>query len=345
MKARKWVKTIFTFTCIFVIAILFRVFVIEIYSIPSGSMEDTLHPGDKVLVNKLVYGPKLPSSPYDIPWVNLIWYLQANASANIDSVYWQHRRLKGFSTIKRADVMVFSHPLWGGRNNFFIKRCVALPGDTLAIESGRVKINGRFLPEPALSKMVYEIWPGALGQFFRLADSLGLQSFGRPARSREKGPVEMLLTENQETQLLKLDGIDSLKIKTFPSDSSRWVYPKNRNFSWTIDDYGPLVIPYNGMKIKLTHRNFLLYRRTINRLEEVKIEEIDGQYYLDGEPVTRYVFRHNYYFMLGDNRPNSNDSRYWGFVPEKNIVGKAGLVLFNYRYGKIKWDRTLSQIE
>ncbi len=151
MKARKWVKTIFTFTGIFVIAILFRVFVIEIYSIPSGSMEDTLHPGDKVLVNKLVYGPKLPSSPYDIPWVNLIWYLQANASANIDSVYWQHRRLKGFSTIKRADVMVFSHPLWGGRNNFFIKRCVALPGDTLAIESGRVKINGRFLPEPALS--------------------------------------------------------------------------------------------------------------------------------------------------------------------------------------------------
>lgn len=338
-------KTIFTFTGIFILAILFRLFFIEIYSIPSGSMEDTLLPGDKVLVNKLVYGPKLPASPYDIPWINLVWFLQAGAAANPDSVYWNYRRAPGFSAIKRGEVMVFSHPLWGGRNNFFIKRCMALPGDTLAIKGGGVKINGQFLREPALSKKVYEIWPDSTRQFFRLADSLELQAFGHHARSRERGLTEMLLTENQKNQLLESGGIDSLKIKTSPPDSSRWVYPKTRNFAWTIDDYGPLVIPFQGMAIKLNLQNFLLYGRTINRLEKIKLEEKDGFYYLGEEPATRYVFRQNYYFMLGDNRTNSNDSRYWGFVPEENIVGKAGLVLFNYRYGEFKWERVVKRVE
>ena len=341
----KWLKTIFTFTGIFIFAILFRVFFIEIYSIPSGSMEDTLLPGDKVLVNKLVYGPKLPASPYDIPWINLIWFLQAGAAANPDSVYWNYQRLPGFSTVERSDIMVFSHPLWGGRNNFFIKRCMALPGDTLAIEGGKAKINGQFLREPALSKKVYEIWPVNTRQFSRLTDSLGLQSFGRSVQSREKGSVEMFLTENQKNQLLESGSIVSIKIKTSPPDSSHWVYPKNREFAWTIDNNGPLVIPFRGMAIKLNHRNFLLYGRTINRLEKIKLEEKDGLYYLDDEPATQYIFRQNYYFMLGDNRNNSNDSRHWGFAPEENIVGKVALVLFNYRFGEFKWERVLKRVE
>ena len=169
---RKLLKNFLFITVIFITAILFRLFCIEIYSIPSGSMENTLLPGDKVLVNKLAYGPKLPMSPYDIPWVNLVWFLQAGASANPASVYWDYRRLPGFSAIKRGDVMVFSHPLWGGRNNFFIKRCMALPGDTLEITDGRVKINGQSLPEPACTKKVYEFWPDTSRQFSLLADSL-----------------------------------------------------------------------------------------------------------------------------------------------------------------------------
>jgi len=116
-------------------------------------------------------------------------------------------------------------------------------------------------------------------------------------------------------------------------------------FPWSIDNYGPTVIPFQGMAIKLNLQNFLLYGRTINRLEKIKLEEKDGLYYLGEEPATRYVFRQNYYFMLGDNRTNSNDSRYWGFVPEENIVGKAGLVLFNYRYGEFKWERVLKRVE
>ncbi len=266
-KRWKWLKATSIFVGVIILAILFRVFFIEIYSIPSGSMEDTLLPGDKVLVNKLVYGPKLPASPYEIPWVNLVWFLRADASANPDSVYWEYQRLRGFSNIARGDVMVFSHPIWGGRNNFFIKRCMGLPGDT-----------------------------------------------------------------------------DSSNIKTSPPDSTRWVYPKSGAFAWTIDNYGPLVIPYQGMAIQLDHGNYLLYGRTVNRLEQVKLEEKNGHYYLNGAAANHYIFQHNYYFMLGDNRNNSNDSRYWGFVPEENIVGKAGLILFSNNWDGFKWGRLLKPI-
>ena len=117
---RKWPKTGLTLTGIFIVAILIRLLCIEIYTIPSGSMEDSLLSGDKVLVNKLAYGPKLPVSPYDIPWVNLIWYLQAGASANPDSIYWNYRRLPGFSSVNQGDIMVFARPLKGNRNNYFM---------------------------------------------------------------------------------------------------------------------------------------------------------------------------------------------------------------------------------
>ena len=241
--------------------------------------------------------------------------------------------------------MVFSHPLWGGRNNFFIKRCMGLPGDTLAIAGGRVTINGQLLPEPDCIKMVYEVWPDTSRQFSLLADSLGIPSFARYIHSRERDCLEMLLTETQKNRLLESGGIDSLKIKTSPPDSTHWVHPENRDFAWTIDNNGPLVIPFRGMAIKLNHRNFLLYGRTINRLEKIKLEEKDGLYYLGDEPVTQYIFRQNYYFMLGDNRNNSNDSRHWGFAPEENIVGKVALVLFNYRFGEFKWERVLKRVE
>ncbi|MEN6453718.1 MAG: signal peptidase I, partial [Prolixibacteraceae bacterium] len=170
LEKHKWLKTTGIFVGVFILAIVFRVFFIEIFSIPSGSMEDTLIPGDKVLVNKLAYGPKLPASPYEIPWINLIWYLQARADVYPDSVYWKYRRLSGFGSIKRNDVMVFIHPIWGGRNNFFIKRCVALPGDTLVIENGNIKVNGQLLPEPEQAKRLYRVWADS-PRLYRLADS------------------------------------------------------------------------------------------------------------------------------------------------------------------------------
>ncbi|MDP3446415.1 MAG: signal peptidase I, partial [Ignavibacteria bacterium] len=152
IRKHSFVSSMISIVAIFLLAISMRVFFIEIFSIPSGSMEDTLLPGDKVLVSKLNYGPAMPKSPYEVPWFNLIWYLSADKTTNMDSIYWDYKRLSGFSSVKRGDVAVFIHPLWGKRNNFFIKRCVALPGDTLQIIDGVVYVSLKAIAVPDLVK-------------------------------------------------------------------------------------------------------------------------------------------------------------------------------------------------
>ncbi|KAF0235560.1 MAG: signal peptidase [Prolixibacteraceae bacterium] len=281
-----WLKTVFTLLIIFIAAISFRLFCLELYAIPSGSMEDTLLPGDKVLVNKLAYGPKLPASPNDIPWVNLCWYFLGGQHANPDSVYWKYHRLKGFSEIKHGDVMVFSHPLWGGRNNYFVKRCIALPGDTLQIINGMVKINAGFLDEQPTIKMVPVVY-----------------------------------------------------------DSTHTVYPYHPNIRWSVDDYGPLVIPYKGMQISLTSEALQLYYNVIKDHEPVNADWKNEVFRNNEKTAELYTFQNNYYFMLGDNRHNSNDSRYWGFLPEEDINGKATVVLFNFLNGKFMTNRFFKRIK
>jgi signal peptidase I len=248
-------------------------------------MEDTLLPGDKVLVNKLAYGPKLPASPYDIPWVNLCWYFLGGKHTNPDSVYWKYNRLKGFSEIKHGDVMVFSHPLWGGRNNYFVKRCIALPGDTLQIINGKVKINAGFLEEQPTIKMIPVIY-----------------------------------------------------------DSTHTVYPQHPNIRWSLDDYGPLVVPYKGMQIRLTKEALQLYFKVIKNHEPVHAVWKNEVFSNNEKTAELYTFQNNYYFMLGDNRHNSSDSRYWGFLPEEDINGKATVVLFNFLDGKFMTNRFFKKI-
>jgi signal peptidase I len=336
---------VFTFILTLAFVILFRIFLFEVYTIPSGSMKNTILPGDKVLVNKLYYGPRLPNSPNEIPWVNLFWNLTSNGTIKNDSIYWDYPRLKGISKMKTGDVMVFNHPLLKEKNNYFIKRCMAVPADTFMIEDSQLKVNGMLCKQAKSMKKIYHLWTNNPREFSDVRDKIDIDFNHNTFPSKNDSPMKLLLTIDQKTKLLKSNCVDSIKPEIVANDSSNWVYPKVRNFAWTISNYGPLIVPYKDYTIQLNQYNFLLYSRTINRLERVKLEQINGRYYLDGVIVEEYTFKHNYYFMVGDNFYFSRDSRYWGFVPEVNIVGRASIILYNLHFCKFCWDRFLKRIE
>lgn len=274
-------------------------------------------------------------------WINLIWYLSSNKNTHLDSVYWDQKRLSGYTSIKHGDIVVFIHPLWGQRDNYFIKRCMGLPGDTLQVKNGMVYANHQALNMPELGKLPYIVKVKQLSAFKKLTDSLNIEAFGNGSWSyNEYYGFDM--SSIQQRKLLNRNCIDSVFVNLVKNDSSQWI---NKELEWTIDNYGPLIIPKKGMTIRLNSWNYKIYHQTIEQLEKVNIEEKDGTFYPNGKQVTKYVFDKNYCFMMGDNRHNSADSRIWGLVPEDNIVGKAFIILFSNNNSGIQWPRFLKLIK
>ncbi len=337
---QKVLSYVMIFAGVLVLAVSMRVFIFEIYSIPTGSMKNTLIPGDKVLVCKLNYGPKLPRSPFEIPWFNVFFYLNKKSRAKSDSTWWHYRRLNGYSKINRGDIVVFQPPFVG--DDVFIKRCVALPGDTIQVIRSQVYINGKKQEDPLYSRFSYMIWYNNLNSFRSLADSLGIQKFGLWVR-KQNGFVELNLTKGQKNQLEKTSVVDSVVVKTIKTDLNNNYTGMLESFS-TTDSYGPIMIPGKEYKIILNGKNSNIYTETFNKFEKFAPEMGNGHSIIENTGITNFTVNQNYYFMMGDNRYHSNDSRAWGFVPEQNIVGKAVLILFSKNRKEIKWNRFLKRL-
>lgn len=229
------------------------------------------------------------------------------------------------------------------RDNY-VKRCVALPGDTFKIQNNQIFINGELFKDPegvqhnyhiitdgtTLSKKFYE----------RLEVSDPDRYAGRP------GPYYSLpLTRGMAEEVKKMPFIEQIAIAESESDSSGMqVFPYSNNYPWSRDNYGPLVMPKKGATVKISPENILLYERIIRNYEGNTLDMKGNQLFINGEPADEYTFKMDYYFMLGDNRHNSADSRYWGFVPEDHIIGKPILVWLSLDQSKsfpmnIRWDR------
>lgn len=336
IRQRAWLAWPLLFTLIFLATVALRIFFIEIYAIPSNSMSDTVVAGDMVLLEKISYGPRMPASAFEVPWLNYLagWYGASREESRLTG--WGYRRLSGWSRPARNQLVVFNTP--DQERKPYIKRLVGLPGDTLLIRNAQIRVNGQELPFPSRSRLASRVYYSDHELALNALEELGLRVNHTGA---ESGYLNVVLSKWQEPVLLAMRGVDSVAVETVRADSVYVPFPWHERFPWTIDHYGPLIIPRKGMEIELTPDNVILYGRVIRRFEGVELTGSDGAFRIDGEAASVYRFRNDYYFLVGDNRHNSRDSRYLGFVPEKNIIGRAVLVLWSRGDGRTRWERVM----
>ncbi|MFS4456909.1 signal peptidase I [Maribacter sp. 2304DJ31-5] len=333
-------KGIFFFLFIFTTSIGIKLLIVDIYRIPSSSMENTLFPGDVILVNKLTYGPKLPRSPFEISWVNLLFYMNEKARMAMDENWWPYKRLSGNHHIKQGDVLVYQL----NRNFFVVKRCVAVAGDTLSIDKGKVFINKKQYIEPETIKNTYQLQIGNKRKFYRQLDSLALQISVYPD-NKIPGMLKGIFSHKEKRLLENLSEVKRVEMELDTFDIKKGLFALPKGTQWTLDDMGSMIIPKKGMTVKLDFFTHTLYKRALKEHEKVQLVESNGHYYLDGKKVDRYIFKQDYCFVMGDNRKGSMDSRYIGFVPEENTIGKVQYVLFSNYQERFNWDRFFKNID
>jgi signal peptidase I len=364
-----------------VAASIIRIFMIEAYTIPTSSMEKSLLVGDFLFVSKMSYGPKLPNTPLAFPFVHHTMPLTQFTKSYVQWIEWPYYRFPGFTTIKHGDVVVFNYPdgdtvalkqqnqsyyalvrqlgrerVWNDKFNFgdivarpvdkrenYIKRCIGLPGDTLQIIDEVVHINGKVVDFPKLSQFLYEVKTDGNPINKRLINKLDITE---TVQMTESGDQVITLTEESAAKLKELPNV--LSVKKIIQPAGYWqpyIFPFDSAYAWNVDNFGPLYIPKAGATVKLTLANLPLYSRIINAYELNSLDVKNGKIFINGKESTSYTFKMDYYWMMGDNRHNSADSRFWGFVPVDHIVGKAVFVwlsldknksLFD---GKIRWSK------
>lgn len=351
-----------------VAATLIRWLIMEAYTIPTPSMENSLLVGDFLFVSKFHYGTRTTSTPLQIPLTHQkIWF--TNIPSYLEWIKLPQYRLPGISSVKRGDVVVFNVPPQDLNEGVlypvdlktnYIKRCVAIPGDTLRIVDKQVLNNNAPLANPPEMQYNYIIESKTLISERNLdhfeigpEDINGVQTLNDRVvynLSLSQSKVEKIKAEKLAYIIsIELDQKNSSEGNVLPYYRNQ--YATDQSFSkWSIDDFGPLWVPKEGATITINEANLTLYGKTIELYEHndnVKIEQ--GKLLIDGKEVTEYTFKQDYYFMMGDNRHNSLDSRFWGFVPEDHIVGKAFFIWLSIDRNadfihKIRWSRFFNLI-
>jgi signal peptidase I len=283
--------------------IIIRCFVYNVYLVSSYSMLPTLKKGNVVLVDKLAflsrfsnYGPKKGKS----------------------------MRVLSKCNIERNDIVVFKrsnskaiNPSEITHNDIFVKRCIGISGDTVQIENGITSINGVAEIQNSV-KFSYVIKTG---------NSFNMQILEKyDAFPIEIDTYRISLTKKEKKYIKTLQGVKSLKL-SINKEYNPAVIPWDFTYKWNEDNLGPIIIPKKGNNIILNRKNYILYKTVLVFHENNKIDFLDGAILVNGKPKKKYTFKQNYYFMLGDNRHASEDSRFWGFVPENHIIGKVVLVI------------------
>ncbi len=345
-----------------------NLYLFQNYQIPSSSLEKSLLVGDFLCVDKMSYGARVPNTPLSMPLVQHTFPEWLGGGKSFFShPQWEYKRLKGWRAIQKGDIVVFNFPTgdtvcskapnpdyytlchqYGkqvvekrtdrfgeivvrpvDRRENYVKRCVATPGDTLQIIDNVVHING--IPEPKRDGIQLNYFVVTDGHV--LTPSY-LNKIGISKEDRHKIDTDVYLFPLTQEMKSKLENNPHiLQIIVQPEEQGGFVYPLGHT-SWTRDNYGPIYIPKKGDKILITEENFWIYNRIANAYEYKPMRI--GEY---------YTFKMDYYWMMGDNRHNSADSRYWGFVPEDHIVGRPMFIWLSIDkdqtglFNRIRWKR------
>ncbi|MFI5220157.1 MAG: signal peptidase I [Bacteroidia bacterium] len=346
-KTREWIDAL-----IFAViaATLIRTFFIEAFTIPTPSMEEDLMVGDFLFVSKISYGARTPMTPLAFPFAHQELPL-VGGKAYSEAIKWGYHRLPGFGKVKNNDCVVFNYPMEDDRpidkQTHYIKRCIGIPGDTLKIIDGLVYINGKPNPLAPKGEHLYAI--AAQEGFSFNAEKL--KELG--VTTDDKRYLDqnlMMITDDAAGKIRKMNGITA--VQQFVRPKGEWnpqIFPDNPNLKWNEDNYGPIYIPKAGSTIQLTPENIPTYRRAITVYEKNQLTEQNGKFFINGKETSTYTFKQGYYWMMGDNRHNSLDSRFWGFVPEDHIVGKAVFIWMSWNsegsfFSKIRWGRLFNSI-
>jgi len=355
-------------------------------------MEKTLLVNDFLFVSKTSYGPRVPNTPLAFPFVHhtlpigtsksyLEWiklpykrYFAQPIKRNDvvvfnypvgDTVIREFQSEINYYDYLRAyesrggtrDMLfaerddIITRPVDKREN--FIKRCVAIAGDSVKIINGVLYINNQISEFPPASEMPYIVVLDGKGFF---SDEFISKDLNVDLQDPEQRDF-MQLEGMQNTYRINLTPSQLQKVKSFPFVVKSMLTPElntsgfgntfpydTTQFKWSEDNFGPLWIPQKGTSIQLTERNVLLYKRAIQVYENNSFEQKEGKVFINGKESSSYTFKMNYYWMMGDNRHNSQDSRFWGYVPEDHIVGKASMIWFSWQKGP-RWDRIFRAIK
>ena len=328
----EWVQALFIAS---ILVIILRTFFFEPFTIPTNSMANTLASGDFIVVNKIYFGPRLPISPF---------------GTIIKKIQLPYFRLPGFSKIKVGDVLVFNNPNDKKQpidlRTHYIKRCVALPGDTFEINAGNVLCNNIPIKDNFNIKFNHHLKMMHQELTNTMIDSLGLVDGGKISKN---GDYSFSITKNDAEKISKLRNVKFVKkITDTKNNFSEFIFPHKNAYPWNFDWFGPIIVPKKGNVVTLTIKNICLYEKIIIEFEHNKVRIANDSIFINEKYSTNYTFSANYYFLIGDNRHNSYDSRSWGFVPESHIVGKATTILFSIKKNSYKnsiFERWFSTIK